>query len=235
MWVMADQDEPPAELNLFSQLAGEEQEIPEHVQKRMAARAVAMSAEDQLDDDDAWDVTIYATIDSLNHKLRDDIDNVNSIVGSYLERPESERTTDPTDVTQIAKQVLIVDDLLTYFVVVQDTIEIFTIQLLEDGLVIEPYKNSNKTTKLLRRSMNQRQREAILKRFGVLDHKVVDKMGEVRTLRNDLVHDSVYREEVEFDRPLIEIIELPQKVLNKFHEIKHGEQFWQKKQEDDED
>jgi len=217
---------------IFDQLEEEGLSIPEEDKKRLVISGVQETIQSELEDDEeAWKITIMPTIDSLYTGLKRKIGEINRLTDELSNIDEEDRVTDVDEETaeRFLVRAILADDVLTFFVVAQDAIETFSIQLLHDELVVEPYRDSNETMKLLDRKTGQPQREGYLKRFGLLDHQIVDKMEEVRNLRNDLVHDLQARQALDFEDELMVEVDKAMEVLNKFHEEFNGEKYWEDK------
>lgn len=117
------------------------------------------------------------------------------------------------------------DEVILFYVLYQDLVDYYSIRLLHDELIDEEYANSNKSYELLERQ-SQKEREQLLKRTGILDHKYTDKMKEIRTLRNNLVHEPNARISPDTVEGLIGNIDVAGDVLEVLHTRVEDVPYW---------
>lgn len=81
------------------------------------------------------------------------------------------------------------DKYVLFFSLLSALIEEKSVELLKEELIEEEFRESDRTKTLLKRRMNQEQREQFLLRTGVIDNGLASELSRVRTLRNMVLHD----------------------------------------------
>jgi hypothetical protein len=198
-------------------------------------------ANTEVENDEKWEMTIYPTINSLYAGLCERINLINTTMKTFeedgmeatgLDVEELGEDPEKEFLENILTRAVLSEGVLTFFIVAQDAIETFSIKLLHDSLVVEPYENSNETIDMLDRYMSQPQRQRFLKRFELMNAPIVDKMDSVRDNRNNLVHDPATRDFYEFDDIMPKTDEVLA-VLNEFYKLENSEPYWENIEEAD--
>lgn len=108
---------------------------------------------------------------------------------------DQELAEDPTEwelPNKVAKGLVIKkisNDIFTYFALAGGVVEAISIDILEKELIDEEFRGTGKTNKLLNRQMNQKMRNDLLLRTGIVDTGIHSKLSETRKARNKLSHD----------------------------------------------
>ncbi|PCR92469.1 hypothetical protein [Natrinema ejinorense] len=80
------------------------------------------------------------------------------------------------------------DKLILLFSIASEMMQEYSAELLRDHMIVDEFKESNKTQDLLERDLNQTVREELLLRTGIIDEGLKSEMVHLRKFRNQLIH-----------------------------------------------
>jgi len=201
-------------------------EFPEESRIKAFEAIIQLFAEDR-EEEVPERVQRLKTLSVLNRtygNLRDQVKKVNDMIeASSVESIEDEKQEQAE--SQLARMHMH-EDVLNFFILAQDLIEIYSIDLLDEELIEEEFQGTNETMKTLERRMSQPVREHLLYRCGIISHELYKKMKSVRNHRNDLVHRSDFRQAFDFNEGVMTEVDKGIYTINELHYMIVGERVW---------
>lgn len=201
-------------------------EFPDELRVMMVEAGIQLLAEDR-GEEVPESLQRLKTLSGLNRiygNLRDKVRELNDIIErSAIEDLEDERQE---SAESLLARVYLHDDVLTFFILAQDFIEMYSIDVLNEELIEEEFRDTNETIKTLDRRMSQPVREHLLYRCGVIGHELYKKMGSFRDHRNDLVHKKDFRQAFDFQDGVMVEVDKGMYSINELHYMLEDERFW---------
>lgn len=157
----------------------------------------------------------------LEKEIEDAFYNANKEIEEKIEDIDS----DYMDRTKRAKRAQMVSPYIQpYFAISQEIINELTIELLEEELIEERYRETNKTDAILRNRFDQELREDLLLRTGIVDNSIKSEMTHVRLTRNRLIHDFEKRIIISSTEEIFVEIERCDSIRAELRRAVHGEE-----------
>ena len=201
-------------------------EFPDELRLKMVEAGIQLLAEDR-GEEVPESLQRHTTLSGLNRiyaNLRDQVKTLNDIIeGSAIGDLEDQRQERAE--SQLAR-VYMHDNVLTFFILAQDLIEIYSIDVLNEELIEDEFQGTNKTMKTLDRRMSQPVREHLLYRCGVIGHELYKKMRSFRDSRNNLVHKKDFRQAFDFQDGVMVEVDKGMYSINELYYMLEGERFW---------
>jgi len=201
-------------------------EFPDELRVKMVEAGIQLLSEERGEEvpESLQRLNTLSGLNRIYGNLRDKVKELNEMIeGSAIESFEDERQE---RAESLLARIHIHDDVLTFFILAQDLIEIYSIDVLNEELIEEEFRGTNETMKTLDRRISQPVREHLLYRCGVIDHELYKKMKSFRDHRNDLVHKKDFRQAFNFRDGVMVEVDKGMYSINELHYILEGERFW---------
>ncbi|WP_255150382.1 hypothetical protein [Halorarius halobius] len=201
-------------------------EFPDELRVKMVEAGIQLLAEDRGEEvpESLQRLNTLSGLNRIYGNLRDKVKELNEMIeGSAIEDLEDERQD---RAESLLARIYMHDDILMFFILAQDFIEIYSIDVLNEELIEEDFRGTNETMKTLDRRMSQPVREHLLYRCGVIGHKLYKNMRSFRDHRNDLVHKKDFRQAFDFQDGVMLEVDKGMYSINELHYMLEGERFW---------
>ncbi|OYR47827.1 hypothetical protein [Halorubrum sp. Eb13] len=201
-------------------------EFPEELRVKMVEAGIQLLAEDRGEEvpESLQRLNTLSGLNRIYGNLRDKVKELNEMIeGSAIEDLEDERQD---RAESLLARIYMHDDVLMFFILAQDLIEIYSIDTLNEELIEEDFRGTNETMKTLDRRMSQPVREQLLYRCGVIGHELYKNMRSFRDHRNDLVHKKDFRQAFDFQDGVMLEVDKGMYSINELHYMLEGERFW---------
>lgn len=105
--------------------------------------------------------------------------------------------------------------IVPFFALVQAAADEYAVDILNERIIDEEYRGSNKTMNYLRNELSQPNREKLLQRTATIENSLRTDMRDVRKRRNDLVHSFRRSDFFELAEESIDMIERAIEMLDR--------------------
>lgn len=206
-------------------------EFPDELRVKMVEAGIQLFAEDR-GEEVPESIQRLNTLSGLNRiygRLSDQVKTLSDMIeGSAIEDLEDDKQE---RAESLLARVYTRNDVLMFFILAQDLIEIYSIDVLNEELIEEEFQGTNETMKTLDRRMSQPVREHLLYRCGIIDHELYKKMRAFRDHRNDLVHKKDFRQAFDFNNGIMVEVDKGIYSINELRYMLEGERFWSESSE----
>ncbi|WP_152423168.1 hypothetical protein [Natrinema versiforme] len=115
------------------------------------------------------------------------------------------------------------DEIILFFTLSSGVIEDYCIDLINREMIDSEYRDSNKTDTLLQNKLNQKTREELLLRCGIIEKSLHDEIRYILQIRNRLVHDVKEQQQLNPVEDVQSDIRRAVKVVNSLYELNGGD------------
>lgn len=206
-------------------------EFPDELRVKMVEAGIQLLAEDRGEEvpESLQRLNTLSGLNRIYGNLSDKVNELNDIIeGSSIEDLEDEKQE---RAESLLARIYMHDDVLMFFILAQDLIEIYSLDVLNEELIEEEFRGTNETIKTLDRRMSQPVREHLLYRCGIIGHELYKKMRSFRDHRNNLVHKKDFRQAFDFQDGVMVEVDKGMYSINELHYMLEGERFWREEGE----